>query len=91
MQDKNNKPANQLENAGRREFMGKTALLGAGAVAAPMSAAMFASMAKAQAAEASNSPVVHPGELDEYYGFWTPSSLGYIHPWSRRRPSTPGR
>ncbi len=78
MQDNNNKPANQLENAGRREFMGKTALLGAGAVAAPMSAAMFASMAKAQAAEASNSPVVHPGELDEYYGFWSGGQSGEV-------------
>ncbi|WP_372870374.1 TAT-dependent nitrous-oxide reductase [Shewanella sp.] len=68
-----------LENAERRRFMGKTALLGAGAVAAPMSAAMFASMAKAKAAEASeNSPFVHPGELDEYYGFWSGGHSGEV-------------
>ena len=78
MQDNNNKPENQLENEGRRKFMGKTALLGAGAVAAPMSAAMFASMAKAQAAEVSNSSVVHPGDLDEYYGFWSGGQSGEV-------------
>ncbi|WDE04815.1 nitrous-oxide reductase [Thalassomonas viridans] len=68
----------QVENEERRKFFGKTALLGAGAVAAPMTAAMFASMAKAQAAEAANSPVIHPGELDEYYGFWSGGHSGEV-------------
>ena len=36
---KNNEVA--LENADRRKFFGKTALIGAGAVAVPMTAAMF--------------------------------------------------
>ncbi len=75
-----NKDSNEqvLENEGRRKFFGKTALIGAGAVAAPMSAAMFASMAQANAAEAANSPVVHPGELDEYYGFWSGGQSGEV-------------
>ncbi len=70
--------SSELENADRRDFFGKTALLGAGAVAAPMTAAMFASMAQANAAEAKNSPFVHPGDLDEYYGFWSGGHSGEV-------------
>ncbi|WP_428774543.1 TAT-dependent nitrous-oxide reductase [Vibrio sp.] len=66
------------ENTERRKFFGKSAALGLGVAAAPMTAAMFASMAKAQAAEASNSAVVHPGELDEYYGFWSGGHSGEV-------------
>lgn len=76
-EDKNSNEL-KLENESRRKFFGKTALVGAGAVAAPMSAAMFASMAKANAAEAANSPHVGPGELDEYYGFWSGGHSGEV-------------
>ena len=53
--DNNSSNDLELESEGRRKFFGKTALLGAGAVAAPMTAAMFASIAKANASEMSNS------------------------------------
>jgi len=72
--DKDNLPV----NSERRKFFGKSAAIGLGVAAAPMSAAMFASMAKAQAAEAGNSAVVHPGELDEYYGFWSGGHSGEV-------------
>ncbi|WP_440877596.1 TAT-dependent nitrous-oxide reductase [Thalassotalea sp. PLHSN55] len=69
----------ELENEDRRKFFGKTAMLGAGAaVAAPMTAAMFASTAKARAADSKNDPFVHPGDLDEYYGFWSGGHSGEV-------------
>ncbi|MEH6533172.1 MAG: TAT-dependent nitrous-oxide reductase [Photobacterium frigidiphilum] len=67
-----------LPNKERRKFFGKTAAIGIGAAVAPMSAAMFASMAQAKAAEVANSPFVHPGDLDEYYGFWSGGHSGEV-------------
>ncbi|MCG9577794.1 nitrous-oxide reductase [Vibrio tubiashii] len=72
--DDNNLPI----NSERRKFFGKSAALGLGVATAPMTAAMFASMAKAQAEEMANSPFVHPGEQDEYYGFWSGGHSGEV-------------
>jgi len=62
----------------RRKFFGKSAAIGIGAAVAPMSAAMFASMAQAKVQEVSNSAVIHPGDLDEYYGFWSGGHSGEV-------------
>jgi len=76
---KSDLPTNEkLENSDRRKFFGKSAALGVAAAAVPMTAAMFATMAKAQAAEAGNSTAVHPGDLDEYYGFWSGGQSGEV-------------
>jgi nitrous-oxide reductase len=76
--DDNNANEPTLENKSRRKFFGTTALVGAGAVAVPMTAAMFASTAQANAKAYANSAVVHPGELDEYYGFWSGGHSGEV-------------
>ncbi|WP_232772404.1 TAT-dependent nitrous-oxide reductase [Psychromonas sp. Urea-02u-13] len=81
MSDKNTDltPESELENADRRKFFGKSAAIGVAAAAVPMTAAMFATMAKAQASEiAENKAFVHPGELDEYYGFWSGGHSGEV-------------
>ncbi|MBA5762423.1 nitrous-oxide reductase [Vibrio sp. 404] len=80
MSDDKNKleDENTPVNTERRKFFGQSAAIGLGVAAAPMTAAMFASMAKAQAEEVQNSPFIHPGEQDEYYGFWSGGHSGEV-------------
>jgi nitrous-oxide reductase len=91
--DKNENPVDQIDDnveipvIGKKEStleVSRRGFLGAGAVATaagavPMTAAMFAASAKAQAADASNNKAfIHPGELDEYYGFWSGGHSGEV-------------
>lgn len=63
----------EQEGMSRRKFIGATTLAGgAGVAATTLKASMFSELAQAKTAEkmAANAHV-EPGELDEYYGFWS--------------------
>jgi len=64
----------------RRSFIGTTTLAGtAGVAATTLSAAMFSELANSKTAEKmANSAHVGPGDLDEYYGFWSGGQSGEV-------------
>lgn len=80
MSDKN-QPDKTRHTVSRRGFLGATTLAGAAGVAgaagfgnAIMSREAFASAAK----KAQENACMHPGELDEYYGFWSGGHSGEV-------------
>ena len=62
----------------RRRLMGAAALAGVAGAAGLGTAVMSRESFAAAAEEARNKFVVHPGELDEYYGFWSGGHSGEV-------------
>lgn len=78
--DKNNENLVEKSGVSRRGFLGAATAAGAVGAALPvMTAAMFSEMANAKTQEkmAANAHV-GPGELDEYYGFWSGGQSGEV-------------
>ncbi len=70
---------NEPENTGfsRRQFLGASLAVGTTAAAGGMGIGMYSQAVQADKKEA-QSPHVPPGELDEYYGFWSGGQSGEV-------------
>ena len=81
MSDKSKKPAETLEKTGlsRRGFLGASALTGAAVAATAFGGAVMTRESWAAAAKDAQQKIhVGPGELDEYYGFWSGGHQGEV-------------
>ncbi|WP_211289080.1 TAT-dependent nitrous-oxide reductase [Marinobacter profundi] len=72
---KQDAPENGLS---RRRFLGATALAGVAGATGLGTAVMSREAWAAASEEARNKAVIHPGELDEYYGFWSGGHQGEV-------------
>jgi nitrous-oxide reductase len=72
---KDNENSNKLENPGRRQLLGVAA---AGSVGTITGVGGSLLSNTAQAAGADNHANVAPGDLDEYYGFWSSGQAGEV-------------
>jgi nitrous-oxide reductase len=76
MKEKDDKDTEE-NGVSRRDFLKNTAAIGAGAVAIPIAGGI--GMLSTNSAEASSGDVaVKPGQLDDYYGFWSSGQAGEI-------------
>ncbi|WP_278421524.1 twin-arginine translocation signal domain-containing protein, partial [Stutzerimonas kunmingensis] len=80
MSDKSKNPET-LEKGGlsRRSFLGASAMTGAAVAATAFGGAVMTRESFAAAAKEARSKIeVGPGELDEYYGFWSGGHQGEV-------------
>lgn len=72
-----NEPENENTGFSRRQFLGASLAVGTTAAAGGMGIGMYSQAVQAEKKEA-QSPHVPPGELDEYYGFWSGGQSGEV-------------
>jgi len=72
---KKNDNSSKLENPGRRQLLGVAAVGGVGTITG-VGGSLLSNTA--QAAGADNAATIAPGDLDEYYGFWSSGQAGEV-------------